>query len=171
MNIESLIRDIPDFPQKGIVFKDISPLLADGPAFQQVINTLRDRHVGKGIDVVVGVEARGFIFASALAYALGAGTVLVRKPGKLPHDTHQQDYALEYGTNTLEIHQDAFRANQRVLIVDDVLATGGTIAATADLLANHFHVEIEEVNVLMEIDALQGRAKLHGLPVYSILHV
>ncbi len=169
-SLKSIIRDIPDFPKEGIIFKDITPLLGNGAAFKQTIDTLRDRHQGKGIDAVVGVEARGFIFAATLAYALGAGTVMVRKPGKLPYKTHQKSYALEYGTDTLEIHQDALQSGQKILIVDDVLATGGTLAATVDLIQSHFKVEIVEIDFLMELDFLKGREKLNGLPVHSLIH-
>lgn len=119
--------------------------------------------------MVVGIEARGFIFASALAYALGAGTCLVRKPGKLPHTVHRQTYELEYGTDAVEIHLDAFQPGQRILIIDDVLATGGTVAATAKLISSHFDVEIVELNFLMELEFLDGRSKLPGQPVFSLL--
>ena len=169
-SLQSIIRDIPDFPKEGIVFKDIAPLLANGAAFKQTIDTLRDRHAGKGIDAVVGVEARGFIFAATLAYALGAGTVMVRKPGKLPYKTYRQSYSLEYGADAVEIHQDAFKAGQKILIVDDVLATGGTVAAVGDLILSHFKVEIAEIDFLIELDFLNGREKLNDLPIHSMIH-
>ena len=136
--IKSAIRDIPDFPKEGIVFKDITPLLANPSAFKATIDILNDYYKDKGITQVVGIEARGFIFASALAYALGAGTVLVRKPGKLPYKTFKQSYSLEYGTDAVEIHQDAFQAEQKIVILDDVLATGGTVQATINLIENNF---------------------------------
>jgi len=131
---------------------------------------LKDRYAGKQIDTVVGIEARGFIFASALAYALGAGTVLVRKPGKLPYKTYKQAYSLEYGTDAVEIHQDAFEAGQRIVLIDDVLATGGTIAATVNLIQSNFKVEIVEAAFLIELDFLKGREKIKNLPIYSMMH-
>ncbi len=167
--LKETIRTIPDFPKPGIQFKDITPLLADGEAFRKTIDTLKDRHEGAGIDVVVGVEARGFIFASALAYALGAGTCLVRKPGKLPHTVHQQTYELEYGTDAVEIHSDAFNPGQKILIVDDVLATGGTISATIELIQNNFDIEIVEIDFLIELTFLNGRDKLPDLPLHALI--
>lgn len=167
--LKAAIRTIPDFPKPGIQFKDITPLLADGALFHQTIDLLKDRHAGNGIDVVVGIEARGFIFASALAYALGAGTCLVRKPGKLPHTVHRQTYDLEYGTDAVEIHADAFKPGQRILIVDDVLATGGTVAATVELIQRHFEVEIVELDFILELAFLDGREKLPGLPLHSLV--
>lgn len=166
---EKLIRTIPDFPEPGIQFKDITPLLADGAQFQATINRLKERHVESRIDVVVGIEARGFIFASALAYALGAGTCLVRKPGKLPHTTHREMYELEYGSDAVEIHTDAFTSGQRILLVDDVLATGGTLAAASRLIQNHFEVEIVEINALIELAFLNGRDQLGSLPIHSLI--
>ncbi|QHI68352.1 adenine phosphoribosyltransferase [Tichowtungia aerotolerans] len=170
MNLESYIRSTPDFPKPGIIFRDFTPMLANGPAFQEMIDRLKARHQDTPIDVVVGIEARGFILAAALAYALGAGTVLVRKEGKLPHATHRQEYLLEYGSNVLEIQQDAFQDGQRILIIDDVLATGGTVAATVEIIRAHFDVEIREIDFLMELDDLKGREKLADLPVHSVLH-
>ncbi len=168
--LKSVIRDIPDFPKEGIIFKDITPLLANADALKKTIDTLKERYAGKGITKVVGIEARGFIFASALAYALGAGTVLVRKPGKLPYKTFKQSYTLEYGTDAVEIHQDAFEPGQKIVILDDVLATGGTIAATINLIQNNFDVEIVEVAFLIELDFLKGREKIKDLPVHSLMH-
>lgn len=167
--LKSVIRDIPDFPKEGIIFKDITPLLANADIFKKTIDILKDRYAGQGITKVVGIEARGFIFASALAYALGAGTVLVRKPGKLPHKTFKQAYTLEYGTDAVEIHQDAFEPGQKIVILDDVLATGGTIAATINLIQNNFKAEIVEIAFLIELDFLKGREKIKDLPVYSLL--
>lgn len=167
--LKAAIRTIPDFPKSGIQFKDITPLLADGRLFHQTIDLLRDRHAGKGIDMVVGIEARGFIFASALAYALDAGTCLVRKPGKLPHAVHRQTYDLEYGTDAVEIHSDAFLPGQKILIVDDVLATGGTVAATVELIRRNFAVEIVEIDFIIELAFLGGREKLPGFPVHSLV--
>jgi len=170
-SVKQIIRDIPDFPKDGIVFKDITPILADAAAFEKIINTLKERYSGKQIHKVVGVEARGFIFASALAYALNAGTTMVRKPGKLPYKTYQETYSLEYGTDTIEIHQDAFHENERIILIDDVLATGGTLAATLNLIRNNFkNVEIEEVAFLIELDFLNGREKLKGTPIHSLIH-
>jgi adenine phosphoribosyltransferase len=168
--LKSVIRDVPDFPKEGIIFKDITPLLASASVFKTTIDLLKDRYKDKGITQVVGVEARGFIFASALAYALGAGTVLVRKPKKLPYKTFRQSYTLEYGTDAVEIHQDAFQAGQKIVVLDDVLATGGTIAATVNLIENNFKAEIVEVAFLIELDFLKGREKIKNLPVFSILH-
>ena len=170
-SVKQIIRDIPDFPKEGIIFKDITPLLADASAFGETINALKKRYVDKEIDRVVGVEARGFIFASALAYALGAGTTMVRKPGKLPYKTYQETYSLEYGTDTIEIHQDAFQPSERIVLIDDVLATGGTLAATLNLIRKNFEsVEIEEVAFLIELDFLNGREKLKDIPIHSLIH-
>jgi adenine phosphoribosyltransferase len=168
-NIEAAIRTVSDFPKPGIQFKDITPLLADGAIFRETIDALKERHLGKEIDLVVGIEARGFIFASALAYALGAGTCLVRKPGKLPHTIHRQNYDLEYGTDAVEIHSDAFTPGQKILIVDDVLATGGTVAATVELIQNNFDVEIVELDFLIELAFLSGREKLPGRPIHAMI--
>ena len=168
--LKSVIRDIPDFPKEGIIFKDITPLLSDSISFRKVIDTLKDRYKDKKIDRVVGVEARGFVFASALAYALGSGVVMVRKPGKLPYKTYQKTYSLEYGDDSIEIHQDAFEKEQRVVIIDDVLATGGTLTACIDLVQNNFQVNLVEVAFLIELDFLEGRQKLGDMPIYSIIH-
>src|SRR5512146_1002692 len=127
--LKSIIRDVPDFPKKGIIFKDITTLLGNAASYQRMVDLLAHRYIGKHVDKVVGVEARGFIIGAALAYKLGAGIVLVRKPGKLPSETHKKTYALEYGTDTLEIHTDAFKQGERVIIADDLLATGGTMSA------------------------------------------
>lgn len=168
--LNDIIRTIPDYPKPGVQFKDITPLLADPEAFITSIDAFKERYAGQRIDMVVGIEARGFIFASALAYALNSGTCLVRKPGKLPHSVHCQSYELEYGTDTVEIHTDAFKSGQRIIIIDDVLATGGTVAATVKLITRNFDVEIAGIEFLMELDALEGRSKLEGLPVNSILN-
>ena len=170
-SVKKIIRDNPDFPKKGIVFKDITPLLADASAFTKTINTLKERYSEKQVDRVVGVEARGFIFASALAYALEAGTTMVRKPGKLPYSTFQETYSLEYGTDTIEIHQDAFEPGERIVLIDDVLATGGTLAASLNLIRKNFpSVEILEVAFLIELDFLSGREKIKGVPIHSLIH-
>jgi adenine phosphoribosyltransferase len=166
--LRARIRDIPDYPQPGIVFKDITPLLADGPAFAA---TVAEMAVGQtDVDKVAGIEARGFILAAPVAYALNAGFVPVRKQGKLPAATYAQSYELEYGTATLEVHIDAFTPGERVLIVDDVLATGGTAAATAELV-RRCGATLAGIVVLLELDFLQGRAKLPELPVRALLTV
>ena len=170
MNFEKYICSTPDFPKPGVIFRDFTPLLANGPAFHALIDQLKERYADKKVDIVAGIEARGFILASALAYALGAGTVMVRKAGKLPHATHAQEYELEYGSSVLEVQQDAFKAGQRVIIIDDVLATGGTVGATIRLIQEHFSVSIEEITFLMELDDLNGRANLPDLPVHSVFH-
>ena len=170
-SVKKIIRDIPDFPKKGIIFKDITPLLADASAFTKTISTLKERYSEKQVDRIVGVEARGFIFASALAYALETGTTMVRKPGKLPYSTFQETYSLEYGTDTIEIHQDAFQPSEQIVIIDDVLATGGTLAATLNLIRKNFpSVEILEVAFLIELDFLSGREKIKGVPIHSLIH-
>ena len=168
--LKSVIRDIPDFPKEGIVFKDITPLLSDPISFQLVIDALKGRYEDKKIDQVVGVEARGFIFASALAYALGSGVVMIRKPGKLPYRTYKQTYSLEYGEDAMEIHQDAIQPNQNVLIIDDVLATGGTIAAAANLIRKNFQANIVEAAIVIELDFLNGREKLEDIPTHALVH-
>lgn len=167
MNIESYIRVTPDFPKPGIIFRDFTPLLANGAAFSALTDLFAKRYADKQIDVVVGIEARGFVLASALAYALGAGTVLVRKEGKLPHETHAQEYELEYGSSVLEISRDAFEAGQRILVIDDVLATGGTVGAALKLIQENFSVNIEELVFLMELSDLKGRDQLPDLPIFS----
>lgn len=169
-DLKKAIRDIPDFPKPGIIFKDITPLLADGELFRQTINQLKMRYMNKKIDTIIGIEARGFIFASALAYALGAGLVIIRKPRKLPYKTHRETYALEYGTDAIEIHQDAVKPGQNVLLIDDVLATGGTVSAALNLLNKNFKASVEEVIFIIELDFLKGREKLKGVPVHSLIN-
>jgi adenine phosphoribosyltransferase len=166
--IKALIRDVPDFPQKGIVFKDITPLLADEVAFSSVIDMIVV-HFGRGnVDKVVGIEARGFILASPVAYHFGAGFVPVRKADKLPWETESQQYQLEYGTETLQIHKDAFKPGERVLIVDDVLATGGTARATAELV-ERLGGKVIGIACLLELTFLKGRDKLKGYEFFSLL--
>jgi len=166
--IEDLIRAIPDFPIPGILFRDITPLLKDPSGFKALIDLFADGAKGQGIDYIVGIEARGYMIGAPLAYAIGAGFIPVRKPGKLPGTKHREEYALEYGTSALEIHADAVGPGQRVLVVDDLLATGGTIAATLRLLAK-LGAEVAGVAVLIELAALGGRAALPGVEVKSYI--
>ena len=166
--LREIIRDIPDFPKKGIVFKDITTLLADGKSFHRMIDLIAHRYLGEKIDQVVGVEARGFILGSALAYKLGTGITLVRKPGKLPYKTRCKTYDLEYGSDTLEIHEDAFKPGDRVIIADDLLATGGTMAAVVDLVQD-LGAELIECAFLAELEFLNGRHKLPDGKVFSLL--
>jgi len=167
-NLKSIIRDVPDFPKKGILFKDITTLLEDAKSFQRMVDLLANRYVGEKIDKVVGVEARGFIIGAALAYKLGAGIVLVRKPGKLPSETIKKTYDLEYGTDTLEIHTDAIKKGERILIADDLLATGGTMAAVVDLVSG-MGGEIHECCFMAELEFLEGSKKLPAGKVFSLL--
>jgi len=166
--ISSLVRDVPDYPQPGVVFKDITPLLADGKAFAAVIDALAATYAP--VDKVAGIEARGFILAAPVACCLGAGFVPIRKKGKLPGATFAQDYDLEYGTATIEVHTDAFEPGDRVLVIDDVLATGGTARATADLV-RRAGARVAGLSVLLELSFLHGRAKLTDLPVTALLTV
>lgn len=166
--LKQKIRDIPDFPQKGIIFKDITPLLNDPRAFRTAIDAMAQAYVGHHIDLVVGIEARGFIIGSALAYILNAGLIPLRKPGKLPFLTHRMSYNLEYGSAELEIHRDAIQPGQRVIIVDDLLATGGTMRASVDLV-KALKAEIVGVSFLVELSFLEGRKRLQGAPVTSLL--
>ena len=165
--LKRLIRDIPDFPKPGINFKDLTPMLRDPAGFGKAVDMLAARYVGKKIDVVVGVEARGFVIGAALAYRLGAGVILIRKPGKLPYKTHRTIYELEYGTDTLEIHQDSIVAGQRVVIADDLLATGGTMGAAIKLVEQQGG-SIVECAFLVELLFLRGREKV-GHPVFSLI--
>jgi len=166
--LRSLVRDVPDFPQKGIVFKDITPLLADEVGFSTAIDLVVVRFGRGNVDKVVGIEARGFILSSPVAYHFGAGFVPVRKAGKLPWETRSEEYELEYGTETLEIHRDAFSPGERVLIVDDVLATGGTARATARLVEG-LGAKVVGIAFLVELGFLKGRDKLKGYEVLSLL--
>ena len=163
-----LIRNVPDFPLPGVQFKDITPLLGDARAFKSVIDQLADRYLDSQVEVVAGIESRGFIFSAPLAYRLGAGLVPIRKPGKLPAETVEVKYSLEYGTNTLQIHRDAFQRGARVLLVDDLLATGGTIGAAAELVAA-LGGEIVELAFVIELTFLKGRDRLSGYPVFSLV--
>ena len=166
--LKHLIREIPDFPKKGILFYDITTLLKDKAGFATLIDKLAEHYIAKDVDLVLGMEARGFIFAPALAYRLNAGFVPVRKPGKLPAETVKYDYALEYGTNSLEIHKDAIQRGQRVLIVDDLLATGGTVKGTIELV-ERLKGNVVGLAFLVELDFLKGREKLAKYDVVSLL--
>jgi adenine phosphoribosyltransferase len=168
-NLKKLIREVPDFPKPGILFYDITTLLKDRSGLQAVIDVLKERYRNARADLVLGVEARGFIFAPALAYALGAGFVPVRKPKKLPARTVREEYQLEYGTDSLEIHEDAIQPGQNVLIVDDLLATGGTAAAVARLV-ERLGGKVAGLAFVVELDFLKGREKLAGYDVFSLLH-
>ncbi len=167
-NLKQIIRDIPDFPKKGIVFKDITTLLADAKSFHRMVDLLAHRYLGEKIDQIVGIEARGFILGAALAYKLGTGITLVRKPGKLPYKTSSISYELEYGEDTLEIHEDAFSPGDRVIIADDLLATGGTMSAVVALVERN-GAELYECAFMAELEFLQGRRKLPEGKVYSLL--
>lgn len=167
-DLKKVIRDIPDFPKKGILFKDITTLLSDSKSFHRMIDLIAHRYIGEKIDQVVGVEARGFVLGSALAYKLGCGVTLVRKPGKLPSKTRKVTYDLEYGTDTLEIHEDAFQTGDRVIIADDLLATGGTVSAVVKLVEG-LGAEIVECTFMTELEFLEGRKKLPEGKVFSLL--
>lgn len=167
-NIRAAIRDIPNFPKPGIVFKDITPLLASGALFGKTIDLLAQRYQDQRIDTVLGIESRGFIIGAALAYKLRAGFSVVRKPGKLPFQTHRASYALEYGTDSLEIHIDAIPRDARVVIADDLIATGGTAAATAELVSK-LGGTVVECAFVIELSFLKGREKVHPHGVYAIL--
>ena len=168
VNTEHLIRAIPDFPIPGILFRDITPLLKDKQGFKEAIDLFVDRFKGRGIDYVVGIEARGYMLGAPLAYAIGAGFVPVRKPGKLPYSKLSESYALEYGTNSLEIHEDALGHGERVVVVDDLLATGGTAAATIRLL-KRLGANIEAFAFLIELEALKGREAITDVDVVSFI--
>lgn len=168
--VDSLLRDVPDFPEPGVLFKDITPLIADGAALAQVGRAMADPYREAGITAVVGLEARGFIFGTAVALELGVGFVPVRKAGKLPADTIALDYALEYGSARIEIHEDAVGPGERVLVIDDVLATGGTAAAAVDLI-EQVGAEVAAVEVVVEISVLDGRSRLTGHEVGALLTV
>jgi len=170
VDLESYIRDIPDFPKEGVLFKDITPLLADPAAFHETIDRLAEGYASEGVTKVLGAEARGFILGGALAYRLGAGFVPARKPGKLPWNTTKATYDLEYGTDTLEMHEDAITTADVVLIIDDVLATGGTAAAKAELVRST-GATVAGFAFLMELDFLHGREKLGDTRIVSLIRV
>jgi adenine phosphoribosyltransferase len=162
------IRDIPDFPKPGILFRDLTPLLLDHDAYRKTVDALCSRYEGKKIDKIVAIESRGFFFASPMALRLGAGFVPLRKPGKLPFDTIRQSYELEYGEAAIEIHKDAITKGERVLIFDDLLATGGTAAAAVELV-KRLGGEVVEAGFVVELNALKGRKKLPGISVFSLI--
>jgi len=162
------IRNVPDFPKKGIIFRDITTLVGNKEVFKFVTNELARRYRKKAPDYIVCVESRGFIFGAALAYALGCGLVPVRKKGKLPCETHEATYELEYGTDTLQIHKDAFRQGEKILVVDDLLATGGTISAAIELI-NKLGGQIVEIAFVIELEFLKGRGKIKDVPVFSLV--
>jgi adenine phosphoribosyltransferase len=166
--IRQAIRDIPNFPKPGIVFKDITPLLSNGRLFKQTIDLLADRYRPQEVDTILGVESRGFIIGAALAYRLEAGFCIVRKPGKLPYETHRASYLLEYGSDTLEVHRDAIQPNARVLIVDDLLATGGTASAAAELVQK-LGGKVVECAFVIELSFLKGRERLKPHGVFSLI--
>jgi adenine phosphoribosyltransferase len=167
--LKKLIREVPDFPKKGILFYDITTLLKDKTGLARSVDAFAEHYSDQRIDLVLGMEARGFIFAPVLAYRLNAGFVPVRKPGKLPAETVKVSYELEYGSNALEVHKDAIKEGQRVLIVDDLLATGGTAVATAEL-ASSLGAQIAGLAFVVELDFLKGREKLAKYDVFSLLH-
>ena len=168
--LKMLIRDVPDFPKPGIVFKDITPLLHKPWALQKVVDFIGNRYIGAGVDIVAGIESRGFILASALAYKIGAGLAIIRKPGKLPYRTISATYTLEYGKDSIEVHEDAIREGMKVVIVDDVLATGGTMGAAIDLVEK-LSGNIINIDFLLELTFLEGRKRIEdrGFPVFSLI--
>ena len=170
MDLEKYIRDIPDFPTKGIIFKDITPLLADPGALDEAVRRLAEPYEGTGVQYVAAVESRGFIFGAAVARQLGAGFVPIRKPGKLPHETVSKEYSLEYGTDAVEIHTDAVSPGSKVLMIDDLLATGGTMAAACELVAS-LGGRIVGIAFLIELGFLNGRAKLAGYDLHTLIRV
>ena len=167
-DLKQYIRSIPDFPRRGILFRDITTLLNKKERFTEVIDVLSERYSDKEIDAVVAIESRGFIFGGALAYKLGAAMVPVRKKGKLPYRTLSTTYSLEYGEDTLQVHEDAFQPGARVLLIDDLLATGGTMGAAVDLVKK-LKGEIIEIAFIIELSDLKGRARLKGFPIYSMV--
>jgi len=168
MDLAKMIRDVPDFPVKGILFKDITTLIRDPDAFQEAVDALVDRYIDKDIDIVAAIESRGFIFGAPLAYELAAGFVPIRKAGKLPAEKISASYTLEYGTNTLEVHKDAIRRGQRVLLVDDLLATGGSAKAAAELIEK-LGGEVVGIAFLIELKFLNGLEKLKGYDVFALI--
>ncbi|REK19357.1 MAG: adenine phosphoribosyltransferase [Actinobacteria bacterium] len=166
--LSGLIRDIPDFPEKGVVFKDITPVLADGSAFHELITKLTEPFKDRGITKVAGIEARGFTLATPVAERLGAGFIPLRKPGKLPYETVREEYELEYGIDSLEVHTDAVIEGEKVLLVDDVIATGGTASAAIRLL-RHLGADVVGFSVFIELVFLNGQRQLDGVPLHALL--
>jgi adenine phosphoribosyltransferase len=167
-NLKSAIRDVPDFPIKGILFKDITPVLQDGKLFRAAVDAIADRHKGRKVDAVIGIDARGFIFAGAVAYKLGVGMIPIRKKGKLPWKTVVTSYTLEYGSETSEMHIDAVKKGDNIIIVDDLLATGGTAMAACNLV-NQLGGTVTEVDFLIELSFLKGRDRLKGHNVFAVI--
>jgi adenine phosphoribosyltransferase len=168
MELKECIRDVPDFPKKGIIFKDITTLLKNPGALKKTIDLMAERYSGEHIDQVIGIESRGFIFGTALAYQLGTGFIPVRKPGKLPAQTEKVTYQLEYGTDSLEIHKDAILPGQKILIVDDLLATGGTASAVAQLV-ERLQGKVAGLGFIIELTFLNGRDRLKGYDVHTLI--
>jgi adenine phosphoribosyltransferase len=168
--VGTALRDVPDFPKPGIIFKDITPVLADAELFSEIVDHFASQYAGQGIDVVAGIESRGFILGGALARALGTGFTPIRKPGKLPHQRLRVDYELEYGTDALEAHLDAVATGSRVLVIDDVLATGGTACAAVQLM-QQLGAEVTGAAFLLELGFLAGRERLAGVPLSTVLTV
>lgn len=168
MDLAAYIRDIPDFPKEGIIFKDITPLLKDAAALRYAVDKLAEFGVGKKVDLILGAEARGFILGATLAYTLGAGFIPARKPGKLPYNTVGAEYELEYGTDTLEVHEDSIKPGTRVMVHDDLLATGGTARAKCDLVEK-LGGEVVAVTFVVELEFLEGRRKLEGYDLMSLI--
>ncbi len=169
MNIKNLIRDVPDFPKEGIIFKDITTLLKDPDGYSETLAQLYELSRDRGITKVIGIESRGFIFGGALAEKLGAGFVPIRKPGKLPSDTISESYSLEYGTDSIEIHKDAIEKGEKVLLHDDLLATGGTMKAACNLVEK-LGGKVEQISFLIELDFLNGRELIENYEVVSLIH-
>jgi adenine phosphoribosyltransferase len=167
-HLKALIRDVPDFPMEGILFRDVTPLLRDPDGLRQVVDAFAARYRGQGIDVVAGIESRGFLFGAPLALALGVGFVPIRKLGKLPAERITREYALEYGTNALEMHRDAVKPGERVLLIDDLLATGGTARAAGELI-EELGAQVAEIAFVIELAFLNGRAALEDRPVHALI--
>jgi adenine phosphoribosyltransferase len=168
MDLEKMIRDVPDFPKEGIIFKDITTLIKDPQAFKEAVDILADHYVDQKIDLVAAVEARGYVFGAPIAYRLGAGFILVRKAGKLPSEKLREEYELEYGTDAVEMHKDAIQPGQRVLIVDDLIATGGSAAATARLV-ERLGGDVVGIAFLVELTFLHGVEELKGYDVFTVI--